>query len=80
MRLNEVLFPTDFSAASDVAGRIARDMAKEAGARLHVLHVVPPGTDPSLAAETLARVARSFGGGLRMEREAERPARRSSAV
>jgi universal stress protein A len=67
MKLNEVLFPTDFSSASDVAGRIARDMAKEAGARLHVLHVVPPVTDPSLAAETLARVARSFGDGLRME-------------
>lgn len=67
MKLNEVLFPTDFSSASDVAGRIARDMAKEAGARLHVLHVVPPVTDPSLAAETLARVARSFGDGLRKE-------------
>jgi hypothetical protein len=65
MRLNEVLFPTDFSAASGV---------------LHLLHVVPPVTDPSLAAETLARVARSFGDGLRMEREAERPARRGSAV
>jgi len=67
MKLNEVLFPTDFSSASDVVGRIARDMAKEAGARLHVLHVVHPVTDPSLAAETLARVARSFGDGLRME-------------
>jgi nucleotide-binding universal stress UspA family protein len=67
MKLNEALFPTDFSAASDVAGRIVRDMAKEAGARLHVLHVVPPVTDPSLAAETLARIARSFGDGLRME-------------
>lgn len=61
MKLDEILFPTDFSSASDVAGRIARDMAKEAGARLHVLHVVPPVTDPSLAAEALARVAQSFG-------------------
>jgi nucleotide-binding universal stress UspA family protein len=67
MKLNEVLFPTDFSSASDVAGRIARETAKEAGARLHVLHVVPPVTDPSRAAETLARVARSFGDGLRLE-------------
>src|SRR5437879_11225478 len=71
MKLNEVLFPTDFSSASDVVGRIARDMAKEAGARLHVLHVVHPVTDPSLAAETLARVARSFGDGLRMETRSE---------
>ena len=67
MNLNEILFPTDFSPASEAAGRIARDMAKEAGARLHVLHVVPPVTDPSLAAETLARIARSFGDRLRME-------------
>ena len=66
MKFNEVLFPTDFSAASDVAGRIARD-TKEAGARLHLLHVVPRVTDPSLAAETLARVARGFGDGLRVE-------------
>lgn len=41
MRLNEILFPTDFSPASDVAGRIAREMALQAGARLHVLHVMP---------------------------------------
>ena len=66
MKLNEVLFPADFSSASDVAGPIARDMAKGAGARLHVLHVVPPVTDPSLAAETLKRVARSLGDDLRV--------------
>lgn len=40
MRLNEILFPTDFSRASEAAGRIAREMAVQAGARLHVLHVV----------------------------------------
>jgi len=67
MRLNEVLFPTDFSTESDVVGRIARDMAKQAGARLHVLHVVPPVTDPSLPAEHLARVSRVLADGLRVE-------------
>jgi nucleotide-binding universal stress UspA family protein len=65
--MNEVLFPTDFSPASEVAGRIARDMAKQAGARLHVLHVMPPITDPSLPAENLARAARSLAAGLRLE-------------
>jgi universal stress protein A len=67
MRLNEILFPIDFAPSSDVAGRIARDMAKQADARLHVLHVGLPGTDPSPAAETLARVGRGLGEGLRVE-------------
>ena len=67
MRLNEILFPTDFSPASEAAGRIAREMAVQAGARLHVLHVVPPVTDPSLPAEHLAGAARSLADGLRVE-------------
>ena len=67
MRLNEILFPTDFSPASEAAGRIAREMAVQAGARLHVLHVVPPVTDPSLPAEHLAAAARSLADGLRVE-------------
>ena len=67
MRFTEILFPTDFSQASEAAGRIAREMAGEAGARLHVLHVVPPVSDPSLGAESLTRVAASLGDGLRVE-------------
>lgn len=67
MRVNQILFPTDFSPPSEAAGRIARAMAQQAGARLHVLHVVPPVTDPSLGAESLARVAASLGEGLRVE-------------
>ena len=67
MRLNEILFPTDFSPASEAAGRIAREMAVQAGARLHVLHVGPPVTDPSLPAEHLARAARGLADGLRVE-------------
>jgi len=67
MRLNEILFPTDFSPASEAAGRIAREMAVQAGARLHVLHVVPPVTDPALPAEHLARAGRSLADGLRVE-------------
>ncbi len=67
MRLNEILFPTDFSAASEAVGHIAREMALRVGARLHVLHVVPPITDPSLPAEHLARTARGLADGLRVE-------------
>ena len=67
MRLNEILFPTDFSRASEAAGCVAREMAVQAGARLHVLHVVSPVTDPSLPAEHLAGAARSLADGLRVE-------------
>jgi nucleotide-binding universal stress UspA family protein len=44
-----ILFATDFSAPSRLAGRIAADLARHFGARLHVLHVVPPVTDPTPA-------------------------------
>ena len=67
MRVNAILFPTDFSPASEAAGRVACAVAEQAGARLHVLHVVPPVTDPSMGAESLARVAASLGGGLPVE-------------
>lgn len=67
MRPTEILFPTDFSPASEAAGHIARAMALEAGARLHVLHVVPPVTDPSTFREQLARAAQGLAEGLRME-------------
>lgn len=67
MRLTEILFPTDFSSASEAAGGIAREMARQAGARLHVLHVVPPVTDPSLGSESLTQAAKSLGDGLRVE-------------
>jgi nucleotide-binding universal stress UspA family protein len=67
MQFNEILFPTDFSPASEAAGRLARAMALQARGRLHVLHVVPPVTDPSLFAEHLTRLAKSLGEGIRVE-------------
>jgi nucleotide-binding universal stress UspA family protein len=67
MELKEVLFPTDFSPASEAAGRVAWDMASQSGARLHVIHVLAPSTDPSLAAEGLVRVGETLGSGLRVE-------------
>jgi nucleotide-binding universal stress UspA family protein len=36
-------------------------MALETGARLHVVHVVPVATDPSLGSEQLTRVGREIG-------------------
>jgi nucleotide-binding universal stress UspA family protein len=67
MKLGDILFPTDFSKASEVAGRQARALALETGARLHVVHVVPPATDPTWPAGDLARLARELGADLRVE-------------
>lgn len=66
MRLRHILFPTDFSAASEAARRVADELARETGATLHVIHVVPPVTDPSLPAEQLTALATDLGKGLRL--------------
>lgn len=62
--IRQILFPTDFSAASAVAGRAAADLARQLGARLHVLHVVPPVTDPTPAPKALRAVVEDLGPGL----------------
>ena len=67
MKLAEVLFPTDFSAPSDAAAGVARELARESGARLHLLHVVPLATDPGDSAALLRRLATALGEGLRVE-------------
>ena len=63
MRLGPVLFPTDFSDASEAAGTVARQLAADTGAALHVVHVVPPVTDPADAPARLADMARRLGDG-----------------
>ena len=67
MKIGEMLFPTDFSPAADAAALVAMAMARETGARLHVVHVVPPATDPSLWSEHLTRLGRQFGKEVRVE-------------
>ncbi len=62
--IRQILFPTDFSESSVVAGRAAADLARQLGARLHVLHVVPPVTDPTPAPKALRAVVDSLGPGL----------------
>ena len=44
--LSQILFPTDYSEVSRTAGRTAAALARHFKARLHVVHVVPPVTDP----------------------------------
>ncbi len=55
MTIHDVLFATDFSDASRLAGETAAEFARHFGARLHVLHVVPPVTDPTPTPGCVAR-------------------------
>ena len=67
MKISEILLPTDFSAAAEAAALVATAMARETGARLHVVHVVPPATDPLLGSEQLTRLGPKLGKGLAVE-------------
>jgi universal stress protein A len=66
MNLSDLLYPTDFSPSSEAAGRVAREMARQWGARLHIVHVVPPVTDPYDAPERLNRLAATLGEGVQV--------------
>ena len=59
-----ILFATDFSQPSRLAGRTAADLARHFGARLHVLHVVPPVTDPAPAGPALRAAVAEIEAGL----------------
>ena len=67
MNLGDVLFATDFSEVARRAGRVATELARESGRRLHVVHVVPPIIDPGDAADQLKRLAAEAGEGARVE-------------
>ncbi len=66
LALRQILFATDFSDASRLAGATAADLARQFGARLHVLHVVPRVTDPTKAPVELRAVADALGRGLQV--------------
>ena len=63
-RVREILFATDFSAPAAAAGRTAGDFARHFGARLHVLHVVPPYFDRDAPRVTLQEAVTALGPGL----------------
>jgi universal stress protein A len=64
LTFRDVLFATDFSEASRLAGRTAADVARHFRARLHVLHVVPPVTDPTPAPVALRAAVAELEDGL----------------
>ena len=49
--IRNILLPTDYSDASRAAGRMAAELARHFNARLHLVHVVPPVTDPGPAGD-----------------------------
>jgi nucleotide-binding universal stress UspA family protein len=61
--VSQVLFPTDYSDVSRAAGHMAADLARRFNARLHVIHVVPPVTDPG-PPESLPSALADLGPGL----------------
>jgi nucleotide-binding universal stress UspA family protein len=67
VKLDAILFPTDFSEASEGAGQFARDLAREGGGTLHIVHVVPPITSPGDSASLLAEAGRPQGDGVRVQ-------------
>lgn len=54
MSIKNILVPTDFSGVANNAARVAVEIAKKAGAKLHLLNVVHiPSIDPYTPAETI---------------------------
>jgi universal stress protein A len=53
---SQVMVATDFSACSSEAARVAAEYARKLGARLHIVHVVLPSSDPASRSE-LSRLA-----------------------
>jgi nucleotide-binding universal stress UspA family protein len=77
LTVRRVLFPTDFSDASRAAGATAAAVARQFGAELTVLYVVPPVTDPS-PSKGLAALAAELDQGVAVKTEVASgiPARR----
>ena len=61
--MKQVLFPTDYSDVSLKAGHMAGALARHFKAKLHVVHVVPPVTDPG-PSDSLPAAVVDLGPGL----------------
>lgn len=65
MSFQTVVLATDFSPAARKAEELARELAGQAGATLHLVHVLPLLSSPGEAAQRLATLARALGPGLK---------------
>jgi len=62
--IRNILFATDVSDASRLAGQTAAEIARHFEARLHILHVIPLVTDPTGASEASRAEAAELERGL----------------
>jgi nucleotide-binding universal stress UspA family protein len=65
MSFRTIVLATDFSPAVRGAEGLARELARQAGATLHLVHVLPLLSSPEEAAQRLAAVEGGLGPGLK---------------
>jgi nucleotide-binding universal stress UspA family protein len=65
MSFRTIVLATDFSPAVREAEGLARELARQAGATLHLVHVLPLLSSPGEAAQRLATVEGALGPGLK---------------
>jgi nucleotide-binding universal stress UspA family protein len=56
VHFENILFATDFSSTTQLALPYAIEMARKSGAKIHVVHVIPPDTYPLVPPEEWARM------------------------
>jgi nucleotide-binding universal stress UspA family protein len=64
MSFRRIVFATDFSPAVREAEALARALARQARATLHLVHVLPLASPPGEAAQRLATIEGALGPGL----------------
>ena len=64
MSFSTIILATDFSPAAREAERLAGELVRQAGATLHLVHVLPLLSSPGEAAQRLATVEGALGSGL----------------
>jgi universal stress protein A len=64
MFFHTIVLATDFSPAVQKAEGLARELAQQAGATLHLVHVLPLMSSPGEAAQRLTTIAGALGPGL----------------
>jgi nucleotide-binding universal stress UspA family protein len=65
MSFHTIVLATDFSPAVREAERLAGELARQAGATLHLVHVLPLLSSPGEAAQRLATIEGAVGPGLK---------------